>query len=60
VPKKGDGWSGVIQRKFKKLLPRVAGGLHDDSEPSTCVLWVETESACKTLVELVWSLLSKK
>ena len=56
----GDGWSSVIRKKFKKRFPKLAGELHDDSESSTCVLWVESESACRVLVELVWSMLFRK
>ncbi len=56
----GDGWSGVIHAKFKQRFPKLAGVLHDDSESSTCVLWVESERACKALVELVWSMLFRK
>jgi len=55
----GDGWSSVLQKAFKKRFPKLAGELHDDSESSTCVLWVESENACKALVELVWSMISK-
>ena len=56
----GDGWSSVIQKAFRKRFPRLARELHDDSESSTCVLWVESEHASKALVELVWSMLFKR
>lgn len=56
----GDGWSNVIQKRFRKRFPKLARELHDDSESSACVLWVESESACKALVELVWPMLLKK
>jgi hypothetical protein len=56
----GDAWSSVIQKRFKKRFPKLAGELHDDSESSACVLWVESESACKTLLELVWWMLFMK
>jgi len=56
----GDGWSSVIQKAFRKRFPKLARELHDDSETSTCVLWVESETACKRLVELIWSMLYKK
>ncbi len=54
------GWSDIIQKQFKKRFPKLAGELRDDSESSTCVLWVESETACKALVEVIWSLLFKK
>jgi hypothetical protein len=60
VESDGDGWSSVIQKKFRKRFPKLAKELHDDSESSTCVLWVESENACKALVGLVWSMLSKE
>ena len=60
VEPNGDGWSGVIQKAFRKRFPKWARELHDDSESSTCVLWVESERACKALVELVWSMLFRK
>jgi hypothetical protein len=53
----GDGWSSVITGEFKNRFPELGRELHDDSESSTCVLWVESETACKALVELVWSML---
>ena len=55
-----DAWSSVIQKAFRKRFPKLARELHDDSESSTCVLWVESESACKKLVKLIWSILFKK
>lgn len=56
----GDGWAEVIEKKFTKRYPKLAGELHSDSESSTCVLWVESEDACKKLIGLVWSLIHPK
>jgi len=56
----GDGWAEVIQKKFAKRYPKLAGELHSDSESSTCVLWVESENACQKLIELVWSMIYAK
>jgi len=56
----GDSWIGAIQKRFNTCFPKLAGELHDDRESSTCVLWVESERACKALVELVWLMLFKK
>lgn len=53
----GDGWSEVIQKRFSAMHPTLAGEFHSDSESSTCVLWVESEGACRKLLELVWSLI---
>ena len=56
----GDGWAEAVEAKFAKHYPKLAGQLHSDSESSTCVLWVESESACKKLLALVWSLIYPK
>jgi len=53
----GDGWAELIIQKFAERNPKLSRELHSDSESSTCVLWVESEAACKELTELVWSLL---
>ena len=31
-----------------------------DTESGTCVIWVESEEACRTLIETVWSLIHEK
>jgi hypothetical protein len=56
----GDGWAEVIEKELARHHPIIAGELHSDSESSTCVLWVESENACKKLIELVWSLIYAK
>jgi hypothetical protein len=56
----GDGWSSVIQRAFRKKFPKLAKELQDDSESSTCVLWVESERTCQILMKFLWSMLFKK
>jgi hypothetical protein len=53
----GDGWSSVIEKKFAKRYPKLAREFHSDSESSTCVVWVESETACQKLIEVVWSLM---
>jgi hypothetical protein len=53
----GDGWSEVIQKRFAKRHPKLAKELHSDSESSTCVIWVESEGACRKLIAIVWDLL---
>lgn len=56
----GDGWAEYIENAFAKRYSKLADELHSDSESSTCVLWVESENACKKLIELVWSLIHPK
>src|SRR5262249_32274830 len=56
----GDGWSSVIEKEFSRRYPKLAGEFHSDSESSTCVVWVASESACRKLMELVWSLMHPK
>ena len=56
----GDVWSSLIQKRFRKRFPKFARELHCDSESGTCVLWVESEPACKALMELTWAMLFKK
>jgi hypothetical protein len=53
----GDGWSEVIQKEFGRRHPKLAREFHSDSESSTCVIWVESEKACRKLIEVVWSLM---
>jgi hypothetical protein len=50
----GDGWTSVIENEFKKRHPNLVAEFHSDSESSTCVLWVESETACKKLIEIIW------
>jgi len=52
----GDGWAEYIVDQFSVRHPELADQLHVDSESSTCVLWVESESSCRKLVELIWPL----
>ena len=56
----GDGWAEFIEKEFAKRYPKLVGELHSDSESSTCVLWVESETTCKKLIELVWLLICLK
>jgi hypothetical protein len=53
----GDSWTNLIEREFAKRHPELTGELNSDSEMSTCVLHVESESTCKLLLELIWSLI---
>jgi hypothetical protein len=53
----GYGWAKLIGDAFTKDHPELAEELHfGDTEIATCVVWVESESTCKTLMEVTWSL----
>jgi len=54
----GYGWAKLIHDVFAKDHPELADELHfGDTEIATCVVWVESESTCKTLMEVTWSLI---
>src|SRR6266446_3704971 len=54
----GYGWAKLIEAVFAKDHPKLADELHfGDTETDACVVWVESESTCKILVERVWSLI---
>jgi hypothetical protein len=55
----GHAWSGVIQAELETAAPDLAAKLHDDSDASTCVLWVETEADGKALIEAAWQFLNR-
>ena len=50
----GHAWSTLLQSALATRLPALAARLHDDSDVSTCVLWVETEPDGRSLIEAVW------
>ena len=53
----GYGWSRVIQSVVARQHPEIVQDLHfGDTELSTCVIWVESESNCRSLISVVWSL----
>jgi len=53
----GHAWSNLIEKEFAKCHPELARQFDSDSEMSTCVVSVKSESACKKLMELIWSLI---
>jgi hypothetical protein len=54
----GYGWAKLIEDVFVRDHPELADELHfGDTEIDTCVVWVESESTCKTLIEVTWSLM---
>ncbi len=56
----GYGWATVIRSEFSKHHPEFAAELQfGDTETETCVIWVESEDACKRLMEVAWSLIHR-
>jgi len=54
----GYAWSAVICAQMAKEYPDSIEQLHSgDTESETCVLWVESEAACKALVQVIWKLI---
>jgi len=54
----GYGWGSVISQAMGKATPEGIGQLHTgDCETSTCVVWVETEDACRRLLAETWNLI---
>ena len=52
----GFGWSTWISTAMGKRYPELESALHFDDESAACVIWVETEAACRCLMETVWEL----
>ncbi len=55
----GDEWAQIIRDKFLAKHPQHANELHLDAESSTCVIWVESEKACRSLLEIAWPLVQE-
>jgi hypothetical protein len=54
----GYGWGDAIRDAVAKTHPEFADQLHlGDCETGTCVVWVESENACRLLVEETWKLI---
>lgn len=54
----GYGWAKLINAIIKKYHPEIADELQfGDTEESTCVVWVESETTCQRLVDVVWTLI---
>ncbi|MEB2847156.1 hypothetical protein GAO09_15450 [Rhizobiales bacterium RZME27] len=52
------GWRDFIVEAMADHAPDHAGGLHtDDTEAASLVIWVESEEACKALMEVIWEAL---
>jgi hypothetical protein len=53
----GYGWSQVVRDAIQRHHPEIVDELHFDEELATRVVWVESESACRRLMNVLWSLL---
>lgn len=57
----GYGWAKLIDAAVRKHHPEISDELQfGDTEESACVVWVESEATCKTLMQVVWNLCSSK
>jgi hypothetical protein len=53
----GYGWVSVINSVVGNYHPELINELQfGDTEEETCVVWVESEGACRRLMNIVWSL----
>lgn len=53
----GYGWANVIASVVAKYHPELTDELQfGDTEEEACVVWVESEDTCKTLMNVIWSL----
>jgi len=54
----GYGWANVLANVIAKYHPEVQEELHfGDTESATCVVWMEQEATCKTVLEVAWSMI---
>ena len=54
----GYDWSDRIAHAVDEQYPELVDHLHfDDTELSTCVVWVESEAVCRRLIDVVWTLI---
>lgn len=52
------GWRDFIVEAMAKQAPNHVGEIHaDDTEAAALVIWVESEEACKALIEVIWKTL---
>lgn len=53
----GYGWANVIASVISKHHPEISNELQfGDTDSDACVVWVESESSCKILMHVTWSL----
>lgn len=56
----GYGWADAISSAINQKIPGIHGELHfGDTEQSSCVIWVESERTCKTLMEIAWNMIAR-
>jgi hypothetical protein len=56
----GYGWADVIKSQFEKYHLAASNEAHyGDTELDTCVIWVESEKACRLLMRTVWKLINR-
>src|SRR5690606_17330608 len=54
----GYGWGEYIRKTIQKSNPALANRLHTtDCETDACVIWVESEDDCRTLLKAIWKLI---
>ena len=54
----GYGWATLLQTVFTKYHPQVADELEfGDTDADACVVWVESESTCRLLMQVAWTLI---
>ena len=54
----GYGWSELIAAAMGKHHAEISGELRTgDTDASACVIWVESEQACRCLVGVIWNLI---
>ncbi|MBP0582249.1 hypothetical protein J8I29_23185 [Labrys sp. LIt4] len=51
-------WSELVVNAMTTNAPKFVPEIHtEDTELATCVIWVESESACKALLKTVWEMI---
>ncbi|HVU89379.1 MAG TPA: hypothetical protein VHD36_18775 [Pirellulales bacterium] len=54
----GYGWGELIRKTIESSDAALASRLHlGDCESDSCVVWVESEKDCRTLIEATWKLM---
>jgi hypothetical protein len=54
----GYGWASLVKSVAKKYHPEIADELQfGDTEEAACVIWVESESSCRQLIQIAWTLI---
>lgn len=57
----GYGWCKLVAAAAQQRFPELTNQLHTgDTEDATCVIWVETEEACRKLIGVAYELVAKE